>query len=248
MNMKKFLAMLLAIAMLFAFAACGDDKDDDKKSSTNASDKDSGSGEKDTGKVTIVGKWETEISITELVDPEEIAAEEVDDEELIDMYAALYKDIKIPYVFEVNENGDASFTIGNDLLDEMKKIIETMVTRLFEDGLAAAMEGMTQKEFEEALAEEGQSVKDLIEERVAQLTDNEVNIKDTVAEMLGMDLADLESNGKCKYEGGKLYVWEEGEELDKEIYVNVELTSKKLKFGEASKGKYPISGFEFTKK
>ncbi|MBO5019367.1 MAG: hypothetical protein J6D52_01745, partial [Clostridia bacterium] len=96
MKMKKFLAMLLAAVMLFAFAACGgsrdndDDDKDNKKSSAKASAKLT---EKD-----LEGEWILNVELDELVDAEALAeGEGITEKEQVEKYVALYDNIDISF-------------------------------------------------------------------------------------------------------------------------------------------------------
>lgn len=227
MTMKKILAMLLAVAMLFAFAACGsssdDDDDDDKKSNNKKT-----AAAKEISDDDILGKWETSFMLTDFVDAEELANDEGVEEEYIDMYAALYDGIKLDFVMEFDEDGNFSLYV-DDVDETMKNIVKTLFTNLYNDGLYAAMIGMTQAEFEEAVEAEGEDYDEYIASTIETLMADEEELDDTCAEMIGFDLAELDVECDYKLEDGKLYLGEDGEFEDDE-YIEIEYSDGKIEF------------------
>ena len=100
MSIKKILAMLLAVAMLFAFVACGDDKDDkderdDSKDKTSTSAKEENGEEEEEEKevkltaAALEGKWKASGTIIQMI--ENTGENEDMPEELYDIIKKLKK-------------------------------------------------------------------------------------------------------------------------------------------------------------
>lgn len=221
--MKKFLAMLLAAVMLFAFAACGgsrdndDDDKDNKKSSAKASAKLT---EKD-----LEGEWILNVELDELVDAEALAeGEGITEKEQVEKYVALYDNIDISFKLEF-DGDDFEFEIQN-LKKLQKEIVETLTKRLYFDGLLADISGMTQADLEDSMKEQtGKTLKETVEESLEALSADE--IVDTCDQMVGIELAEFVLDGEWKYDDDKIiFTPDDDYGVDQELYIEIEFTKE----------------------
>ena len=171
---------------------------------------DSGSGkdkdekvEKKTDAELIVGTWETEMSMTDYY------GDDMGELEGMEAYFDFDK-IKITMTFEFEEDGTYTMSVDGDEA-EIKAILRDGFEKLLNDMLegtgytledAAAEEGMTADEYLDALMEESFGSGDLID------VDDEL--------------------GEYKVKNGKLYLFDEGDELDEGTYYEYKLKGDKL--------------------
>lgn len=130
--MKKLIALLMALAMILCFAACGTES------------------EGGSGKVGIVGKWEGAMDMTSAM--EQMMSESLDME--VEM-----KDLELVMIFDFAKDG--SFTCVVDqksaekLIDNMiDSIVDVMVDALEAEGVDLEATGMTKDSLREMLEEE----------------------------------------------------------------------------------------------
>ena len=197
---------------------------------------DSGSGkdkdekvEKKTDAELIVGTWETEMSMTDYY------GDDMGELEGMEAYFDFDK-IKITMTFEFEEDGTYTMSVDGDEA-EIKAILRDGFENLLNDMLegtgytledAAAEEGMTADEYLDALMEESFGSGDLID------VDDEL--------------------GEYKVKNGKLYLVEDGDELDEGTYYEYKLKGDKLTLvaeyedGETTEASDTIFPLDFVRK
>ena len=171
--------------------------------SDSGSGKDKDKGEKKTDAELIVGTWESEMSMTDYY------GDDMGELEGMEAYFDFDK-IKITMTFEFEEDGTYTMSVDGDEA-EIKAILRDGCVKLINDMLegtgytledAAAEEGMTADEYIDALMEESFGSGDLID------VDDEL--------------------GEYKVKNGKLYLFDEGDELDEGTYYEYKLKGDKL--------------------
>ncbi len=197
---------------------------------------DSGSGkdkdekvEKKTDAELIVGTWETEMSMTDYY------GDDMGELEGMEAYFDFDK-IKITMTFEFEEDGTYTMSVDGDEA-EIKAILRDGFEKLLNDMLegtgytledAAAEEGMTADEYLDAMMEESFGSGDLID------VDDEL--------------------GEYKVKNGKLYLFDEGDELDEGTYYEYKLKGDKLTLvaeyedGETTEASDTIFPLDFVRK
>ena len=197
--------------------------------SDSGSGKDKDKGEKKTDAELIVGTWETEMSMTDYY------GDDMGELEGMEAYFDFDK-IKITMTFEFEEDGTYTMSVDGDeaeinaiLRDGFEKLINDMLEGTgytLED--AAAEEGMTADEYLDALMEESFGSGDLID------VDDEL--------------------GEYKVKNGKLYLFDEGDELDEGTYYEYKLKGDKLTLvaeyedGETTEASDTIFPLDFVRK
>ena len=159
--------------------------------------------EKKTDAELIVGTWEAEMSMTDYY------GDDMGELEGLEDYFDFDK-IKITMTFEFEKDGTYTLSVDGDeaeikaiLRDGFKKLLNDMLEGTgytLED--AAAEEGMTVDEYLDAMMEESFGSGDLI------------------------DVDD--DTGEYKVKNGKLYLFDEGDELDEGTYYEYKLKGDKL--------------------
>ena len=197
--------------------------------SDSGSGKDKDKGEKKTDAELIVGTWETEMSMTDYY------GDDMGELEGIEAYFDFDK-IKITMTFEFEEDGTYTMSVDGDEA-EIKAILRDGFEKLLNDMLegtgytledAAAEEGMTADEYLDALMEESFGSGDLID------VDDEL--------------------GEYKVKNGKLYLFDEGDELDEGTYYEYKLKGDKLTLvaeyedGETTEASDTIFPLDFVRK
>ena len=197
--------------------------------SDSGSGKDKDKGEKKTDAELIVGTWETEMSMTDYY------GDDMGELEGMEAYFDFDK-IKITMTFEFEEDGTYTVSVDGDEA-EIKAILRDGFEKLLNDMLegtgytledAAAEEGMTADEYIDALMEESFGSGDLI------------------------DVDD--DTGEYKVKNGKLYLFDEGDELDEGTYYEYKLKGDKLTMlseyvdGETTEASDTIFPLDFVRK
>ena len=197
--------------------------------SDSGSGKDKDKGEKKTDAELIVGTWETEMSMTDYY------GDDMGELEGMEAYFDFDK-IKITMTFEFEEDGTYTMSVDGDEV-EIKAILRDGCVKLINDMLegtgytledAAAEEGMTADEYLDALMEESFGSGDLID------VDDEL--------------------GEYKVKNGKLYLFDEGDELDEGTYYEYKLKGDKLTLvaeyedGETTEASDTIFPLDFVRK
>ena len=214
----------LLLALVMAFALCA------CSDSGSGKDKDKGEKvEKKTDAELIVGTWETEMSMTDYY------GDDMGELEGMEAYFDFDK-IKITMTFEFEEDGTYTMSVDGDEA-EIKAILRDGFEKLLNDMLegtgytledAAAEEGMTADEYIDALMEESFGSGDLID------VDDEL--------------------GEYKVKNGKLYLFDEGDELDEGTYYEYKLKGDKLTLvaeyedGETTEASDTIFPLDFVRK
>lgn len=170
--MKKRIALLLSFVLVLSLAlcACGGDK-----------------GGSET-KTTIVGTWETDIDMTDMLNEQMVAAGVGD--------FITISSFNLTLIMEFNENGTGALRMDEKALE---KSFEGLA-----DDMAKGMKSYFSSmglDLDELLAMEGMSMDDFIDEMMAEMD----------VESMGMEF-NLEFNYKT--EGDKLYI---SEDIDSEI-------------------------------
>ena len=203
--MRKLFALLLALTMVFALCACGN------QGGTPAAGGNVGGNEEEEN--LLVGKWTATVDLmTILESSDEMDLDELG-EELGDLI--LPDDIELEIVMEFTDDGEVEITVdGEDAIEEwLGQITDNRVDYLKdvlkENGSSAA-------EWE---AENGMSLKEYVEQSLAESLD------------LDADDLNVSETGEYKLEGDKLYFDEDG---DFEEYFVIDLSSKKLTFEDHS--------------
>ena len=197
--------------------------------SDSGSGKDKDKVEKKTDVELIVGTWETEMSMTDYY------GDDMGELEGMEAYFDFDK-IKITMTFEFEEDGTYTMSVDGDEA-EIKAILRDGCVKLINDMLegtgytledAAAEEGMTADEYIDALMEESFGSGDLI------------------------DVDD--DTGEYKVKNGKLYLFDEGDELDAGTYYEYKLKGDKLTMlseyvdGETTEASDTIFPLDFVRK
>ena len=224
-NVKRIAALLLALVMVFALCACSDSGSGKDKDKDDKVEK----VEKKTDAELIVGTWETEMSMTDYY------GDDMGELEGMEAYFDFDK-IKITMTFEFEEDGTYTMSVDGDEA-EIKAILRDGFEKLINDMLegtgytledAAAEEGMTADEYIDALMEESFGSGDLID------VDDEL--------------------GEYKVKNGKLYLFDEGDELDEGTYYEYKLKGDKLTLvaeyedGETTEASDTIFPLDFVRK
>ena len=214
----------LLLALVMVFALCA------CSDSGSGKDKDKGEKvEKKTDAELIVGTWETEMSMTDYY------GDDMGELEGMEAYFDFDK-IKITMTFEFEEDGTYTISVDGDeaeinaiLRDGFEKLMNDMLEGTgytIED--VAAEEGMTADEYLDALMEESFGSGDLID------VDDEL--------------------GEYKVKNGKLYLFDEGDELDEGTYYEYKLKGDKLTLvaeyedGETTEASDTIFPLDFVRK
>ncbi|MBQ3202516.1 MAG: hypothetical protein IJB36_02605 [Clostridia bacterium] len=195
-NVKKLLALLMALVMLFAFCACDNDKDDDKKESK---------GEKLTAE-ELEGDWEMQLDYNALFNSG-VMGEVPEIFEMIDMDTDLTVELDVNFddgEMEIDPAGMADF---------MENYLEAVMEWMAEGDnvyelIAMSSDGQfTADEYKDACEEEGVSKSQLLNMMEEQMPDAE-------------DIAgEMDAKIRCyELDGNKLYTWEEDDEKDDENY------------------------------
>ena len=214
----------LLLSLVMVFALCA------CSDSGSGKDKDKGEKvEKKTDAELIVGTWETEMSMTDYY------GDDMGELEGMEAYFDFDK-IKITMTFEFEEDGTYTMSVDGDEA-EIKAILRDGFEKLLNDMLegtgytledAAAEEGMTADEYLDALMEESFGSGDLID------VDDEL--------------------GEYKVKNGKLYLFDEGDELDEGTYYEYKLKGDKLTLvaeyedGETTEASDTIFPLDFVRK
>ena len=214
----------LLLALVMVFALCA------CSDSGSGKDKDKGEKvEKKTDAELIVGTWETEMSMTDYY------GDDMGELEGMEAYFDFDK-IKITMTFEFEEDVTYTMSVDGDEA-EIKAILRDGFEKLLNDMLegtgytledAAAEEGMTADEYLDALMEESFGSGDLID------VDDEL--------------------GEYKVKNGKLYLFDEGDELDEGTYYEYKLMCEKLTLvaeyedGETTEASDTIFPLDFVRK
>lgn len=199
-NFKRILALLLALCMVFALCACD--------SGDKGKDKDDDDEEELTDAELIVGTWEATINMNDVL---ELMGESEDLEALAAYFDFSRIDVGVTFEFDKKGGYEFSFTVDvNDmqsmLRDGMEKMLEDMLvgSGYTVDDLAAE-EGMTRDEYLDALMDESfdaDEFTDIIEE--------------------------ANQSGSYEIKDGKIYYWQDGEELDEGNYLKYSLDEDDL--------------------
>ena len=214
----------LLLALVMVFALCA------CSDSGSGKDKDKGEKvEKKTDAELIVGTWETEMSMTDYY------GDDMGELEGMEAYFDFDK-IKITMTFEFEEDGTYTMSVDGDEA-EIKAILRDGFEKLLNDMLegtgytledAAAEEGMTADEYLDAMMEESFGSGDLID------VDDEL--------------------GEYKVKNGKLYLFDEGDELDEGTYYEYKLKGDKRTLvaeyedGETTEASDTIFPLDFVRK
>lgn len=204
-NVKRIAALLLALVMVFALCACSDsgsgkdkDKDDDKVEKV----------EKKTDAELIVGTWEAKLDMGEYFDTL------TDSDPDMAVMAAYFDFSGVELAVNYEFDKDGSYRLSFSAADEEKLRIafRNAVGKLVNDMLVGT--GYT---LEDAAAEEGMTVDELLD---AVMEENGFNSEDF--------FDDSNESGSYKIKDGKLYLAEDGDDIDDDDYFEYKLKGDKL--------------------
>lgn len=201
-NIKRIAALLLALVMTFALCACANIS----KGKDKGGDRGDAVEKKKTDAELIVGTWEAKVDVGETLN-----AMMADDPSTAD-YAQYFNfagtDLLLTYEFY--KDGSYTEKMATDR-DKMRTVFRNAVLQLLED--AAVDEGVT---LEQLAAESGMTVDDLVDQ-VMEISFDASNF-----------LGDETKTGSYKIKGGKLYLFDDGDELDEGTYFEYKLKGDKL--------------------
>ncbi len=207
---KRLLSLLLALVMVISLVAmmsgCSkEDEDSDDEGSSNVDDKKNDDQKQDS--TSLVGVWEGEVDMTDLINQEFAADPTMAKYLKVDRFAVILR-------FSFEEDG--SFVMSVDE-ESVKKAFEDM-----KDPLATGL-----LNYLEALIKENgidMSVDDLLK---AQGTTKEEMIDEIMKEMDYKEMVeDTRWEGKWELDGNKLYTYERARDDDE--YDEITLTADKL--------------------
>lgn len=202
--MKKLLALLLALVMIlsmaFVLTGCDKDEDDDEEGGSK--------------KVTIIGKWEAEVDMTDAIN--EALAVSFGDSDVKEYITA--SSFKVTMVLEFTEDELTVSCTEDSVEDAMEQLVKDFkkgMKKYFEDLLNENNIDMTVDQF---IAQN--TIYDTLDEYVDSIVENN----------LDLDSMMPEQTNEYKLDGDKLY----GaiETVDSEGYVKIELSAETLKFVE----------------
>ena len=162
----------------------------------------------------IVGAWKYTISFNQVLDQIIEESGETDDR-TADLMRRLYQDLTIAIVMEFKEDNTYTVTVDEADANEAAEQLKERLPELIPD-LIAAMAGITLEELEAKLAEDGQTMDDLI----AQFSN------EFAAEEMIDDMVTVSEAGSFSYADGKLVM--HGDDGTAVTYT-VELSDSELK-------------------
>lgn len=211
--MKKLLSLLLVLLLTLSLAfmatACSsdsdkDDDDDDKKSSTSQK-KDDEEDEDEDEEVSIVGKWEAELDVADMVN----AAME---DELGAELGKTFSNLPVTLTMEFDKK-EVEITMSADgLEDKIKKQMPNVLKAVLETMLEESGMDMSIDEFLEA---QGMDMDEFIEEAMSEMDMSEIT-----------DSFNNSTTYSYELDGKKLYTFED--EKDEDEYMEIKLSSKKF--------------------
>lgn len=204
---KRLIALLMAALLAFGLCACNSD------SGSSGGDDDS-----------IVGKWKTEIDMTDMLN------EVMEDEAGIDTSSIKAK-VKIGIYMKFTDDGEITMSVDTSAMaDSVSDYLDEMVDPLVDAIYAAAKEeGMSSSELDSEFEDMyGMSVRKYCKNMISELD---------VEEMLLSELGDEEVEGYYKLKGTKLYVSDDEDDLDDLDdlqYMKVKISDGKLTLDEGN--------------
>ncbi len=200
-NVKRIAALLLALVMVFALCACSDSgsgKDKDDKVEKV---------EKKTDAELIVGTWEAKLDMGEYFDA--LMDSDPDMAAMSAYFDFTGVELVVSYEFDKDGSYKLSFSAADE--EKLEMAFRNAVEKLVNDMLAGT--GYT---LEDAAAEEGMTVDELLD---AVMEEN-FNSEDF--------FSDSSESGSYEIKDGKLYLAENGDELEDDDYFEVKLKGDKL--------------------
>lgn len=200
---KKLIALLLALAMVFAFAACGgnnddDDDDDDKKGSSSIEETkpqktEPEETEPEVTEPEVYGDWEMEIDVIDYMNLSVIG----DVGGLVEL-----PDMPVILVMGLEIDADGDFEMYFELDEDDVLEYYEAASQTVADYLVATYEaqGVSQTDLEAIL---GMSAYDY---SASFVYDYFVTVEDTIYAM--------NTSGYCKLDGDKLYIGADREEIE----------------------------------
>lgn len=221
-NMKRMLALLLALAMVFCLAACGakgdgaEDKKDEGSSNVTDTKKDEPAKEEDdkaSDEDKLAGEWTCRLDLSETVNT--VVGEMMDGEDVLPD-APIYMDMTIEF-----DDGECALTGAIDegsFNDYIDALVDAMIDYMYD---AAEAEGMSKEEFDQQIQDEaGMSMEEYMDETMSTMMDE-----------MGSEMS-FESGTmyyKVDSDEGRIYMAEDEADLeDTEDYMEYSVTNKKL--------------------
>ena len=214
---NKYLALLLALSLLFSLTACA------KSGSGSFFGGKEGSTTEAPKPLTIVGTWRYTIDFEQALASSGESADLSALGAMGEGFADLFKGLSMVVVLDLREDGTFTFSFDEA---SVKAAVDGMISKMGEilPSLIASMSGMSEEEFMAALAEAGMTMEDLIQQSMAQ-----VNTEDITKELQASS-----KEGTYRYQDGKLYLTGKDEEEKNDQYLVVELSANELKVVSAS--------------
>ena len=230
--MKKLLSLLLVLMLTLSLAfmatACSpsDDDEDDDDNKTSTSQKKDEDEDEDEDEVSIIGKWEAELDMADLIN------EMMEDEMGVELDKK-FKNLDVTIVMEFDKKEVELSMEATGLEKAIKKQMPDVLTAVLETMLEEQDLDMT---LDELLESQNTTLDDLVNETLEDMNFDE----------LEGSLNDFETS-KYELDGDKLYTFDD--EIDEDEYVEIKLTSKKLVFESFSTDDMPefMEGLEFKK-
>lgn len=186
-NLKKILALLLCVAMVFVMAACtktnnssnNDNDDEEVEEKEEKKQKDDKEEEEDNDELTdemLEGEWTTEISINEFYEATQGTdlVETLDSElvdfglEASDVGVEIEDDYTLTFILEFDGKGEATLSgEAADFVDFMDEYYNTLADMLVEPETFAELMGATVDDISAVAAEEDMTAEEWLEEQVS---------------------------------------------------------------------------------
>ncbi len=163
----------------------------------------------------LAGTWVASLDFDKLM---EASGEELAQlGEMGEAMMSAFKGISMDINLELRADGTVTFGMDEE---SAKAAMEAMVPALVDAmvPMVISMSGKTEEEFMKELEQEGKSLEDIKEQLMTQ-----INPED----MMG-GIEDAQLNGQWRYTDGKLYIVEDGETVDPDKYMAVEVSGDKL--------------------
>lgn len=204
-NLKRTVALLIAVLLVFSLAACGEN---------NSGNTDSTEAQVSTeANTSIVGTWKYKLDFKTVLEGQKEAAYE-GQEALYESMLKAFEGITIDLFFEFDENNGYKFYADEEsakqAVDKLKERIIDILPDMFE-----AM-GISKDDYNKYLEESGMTAEQL----AASYTQN----------MDADSFTDMSAEGTYKAEDGKLCLSDGNEKIDENAYISYELSGNKLTF------------------
>ncbi len=167
----------------------------------------------------FVGTWTYLLDYATLMEASAGELEQLD--EMTRSMVEAFRDLELEVMLDLRADGTCTFGIDED---SARAAVETIIPQMSEIiiPLMLNMYGMTEEELAAALEEQGSSMEEFKEQMMTAMQE-QLDPEDMVASM-----TESTQNGFWRYQDGKLYIVEEGESVDTDQYMTVELSGNTL--------------------